>query len=124
MHFGVAVGDITPPFPASMGGYGNRAGHYERAGDPLTVTAVVLAEYGCKAVIVTVDIVEYSRYVGGLMMNRGDSYPDVINRHDLSRFFQGVAAHARWFTGSTARPSSGRSAGRARGQTAGPGVDS
>ena len=59
MRFGVAVRDITPPFPTPMFGYGNRKDYYDAVNDRLTFTALVLEEGDRRALIGAADLCSF-----------------------------------------------------------------
>ena len=61
MRFGIAVVDITPPFPTFMHGYSARKDSYDDTHDPLTLTAVILEEDGRRMLLAAADICTFHR---------------------------------------------------------------
>ncbi len=59
MRLGIAVREITPPFPMPMGGYGARTDVFDDVNDPLTFTAVVLEESGRRALLGAADLCNF-----------------------------------------------------------------
>ena len=60
MRFGIAVRDITPPFPTPMRGYGVRKDYFDEVNDALTFTAVVLEQDGRLAALGATDLCSFS----------------------------------------------------------------
>lgn len=60
MQFGIASCSIVPPFPTTMGGYGNRDDQFDGVHDPLEFTALILEENGRRALIGSADLVNFA----------------------------------------------------------------
>jgi len=59
MRFGIAVVDITPPFPTTLAGYAARQDHFDRINDPVTFTALILQEGKRRAFIGATDLITF-----------------------------------------------------------------
>ncbi len=61
MRFGVAVADITPPFPMPMGGYAARTEPFTAVHDPLSLSVVILDDGAQRLALLAADLVEIPR---------------------------------------------------------------